>query len=140
MNRLRLKRHRLKKETFHFKFLFAPLRILRYIRPELGGRPCILVANKTDLVRNRVVRTPGEHILTGGLKVGWVDMGGNGVLIWWPMSLGDYIYSQHSSILLGVVVCRVSVIFHRRLTVQSSNPIRAIYSMRPTHIQIFRDD
>jgi len=32
-------------------------RILRYIRPELGGRPCILVANKTDLVRNRVVRT-----------------------------------------------------------------------------------
>ena len=35
-------------------------RILRYLRPELGGRPCILVANKTDLVRNRVVRTGGE--------------------------------------------------------------------------------
>ena len=38
-------------------------RILRYIRPELGGRPCILVANKTDLVRNRVVRTGGEKII-----------------------------------------------------------------------------
>lgn len=32
-------------------------RILVYIRAELETKPCILVANKTDLVRNRVVRT-----------------------------------------------------------------------------------
>ena len=45
-----------------FLILTFAHRILRYIRPELGGRPCILVANKTDLVRNRVVRTGGEQI------------------------------------------------------------------------------
>ena len=37
-------------------------RILVYIRAELETKPCILVANKTDLVRNRVVRTSGRNI------------------------------------------------------------------------------
>ena len=32
-------------------------RILRYLGQELDTKPCILVANKTDLVRNRVVRS-----------------------------------------------------------------------------------
>lgn len=32
-------------------------RILRYLGQELVTKPCILVANKTDLVRNRVVRS-----------------------------------------------------------------------------------
>ena len=47
-------------------YVISSPRILRYIRPELGGRPCILVANKTDLVRNRVVRTAGERMITSG--------------------------------------------------------------------------
>ena len=33
--------------------------ILSDIKLELGHKPCILVANKTDLVRNRIVRTTG---------------------------------------------------------------------------------
>ena len=33
--------------------------ILNDIKLELGHKPCILVANKTDLVRNRIVRTTG---------------------------------------------------------------------------------
>ena len=34
-------------------------KILNDIKLELGHKPCILVANKTDLVRNRIVRTTG---------------------------------------------------------------------------------
>ena len=34
--------------------------ILSYIKEELESKPCILVANKTDLVRNRIVRSTGE--------------------------------------------------------------------------------
>ena len=34
--------------------------ILNDIKSELGHKPCILVANKTDLVRNRIVRTAGR--------------------------------------------------------------------------------
>ena len=33
--------------------------ILNELKLELGHKPCILVANKTDLVRNRIVRTSG---------------------------------------------------------------------------------
>ena len=33
--------------------------ILNYIAEEVESKPCILVANKTDLVRNRIVRTAG---------------------------------------------------------------------------------
>lgn len=33
--------------------------ILHDIKPELEHKPCILVANKTDLVRNRIVRNTG---------------------------------------------------------------------------------
>ena len=33
--------------------------ILNYIKTELENKPCILVANKTDLVRNRIVRPSG---------------------------------------------------------------------------------
>ena len=33
--------------------------ILNELKLELGHKPCILVANKTDLVRNRIVRTTG---------------------------------------------------------------------------------
>ena len=38
-------------------------RILGYIQQELDTKACILVANKTDLVRNRVVRTSGNTII-----------------------------------------------------------------------------
>ena len=41
--------------------------ILHDIKPELDHKPCILVANKTDLVRNRIVRNTGkaQHTLLG---------------------------------------------------------------------------
>ena len=38
--------------------------ILKDIKLELGHKPCILVANKTDLVRNRIVRTTGKSQYT----------------------------------------------------------------------------
>ena len=46
--------------------------ILNDIKLELGNKPCILVANKTDLVRNRIVRPTGkaQHTLHGTTKLG----------------------------------------------------------------------
>ena len=38
--------------------------ILNYIKLELEDKPCILVANKTDLVRNRIVRSSGTATAT----------------------------------------------------------------------------
>ena len=67
-------------------YVMSSPRILRYIRPELGGRPCILVANKTDLVRNRVVRTAGEKNITSGRQggeSGWL------LFLWWPLRLSS---------------------------------------------------
>jgi len=48
-------------------------RILHYIRPEIERKPCILVANKTDLVRNRVVRTGAGRNIAQKHKIKYIE-------------------------------------------------------------------
>ena len=61
--------------------------ILNDIKLELGHKPCILVANKTDLVRNRIVRTTGTSQLTE----------------WHNKSRTFYSISSLNSILKGII-------------------------------------